>query len=418
MANPNNSEPGLMLNASEQESRVPAQRTKARLVGWVIVGVVGAAVLASFAIMPQEEDNRRGRGEHAVPVAAVVVERDTLTEQTRYPGELDADTADVSSFYTGRLNAVHVRVGDLVAKGDVLAEIDPVDAREQIAQAKAQAEAAAAEEKRVEVELAAAEKQLARYEEIREHLSVSDFDKQKALTESLQATLASASARRAEALAGLRLLEKRVAESVIRAPFAGRIAARYADPGVIVNAGVPLVRVVATSPLWVRFEVPEQEVVGLTVGANLRITTQANTPDAASSVAARITGIGGEVSRDRRVATVEAVIDNPPAGWLPGMFAEVIVERRTIEAATVVPSNAVLSRLQSAGVLATGVLIADGDVARWVPVTVVARDGDRVAVESPDEMLVPGARVLVAGHVDLPDGSRIQITEDATAEKL
>jgi hypothetical protein len=40
----------------------------------------------------------------------------------------------------------------------------------------------------------------------------------------------------------------------------------------------------------------------------------------------------------------------------------------------------------------------------------VVREGERVAVEAAG--LEPGARVLVTGHVDLADGSRISIVED------
>jgi hypothetical protein len=87
-----------------------------------------------------------------------------------------------------------------------------------------------------------------------------------------------------------------------------------------------------------------------------------------------------------------------------------IVDRRTLEDATIVPAVAILSRLRPDATVATGVLVAQGDVARWTPVTPVVREGERVAVEAAG--LEPGARVLVTGHVDLADGSRISIVED------
>jgi RND family efflux transporter MFP subunit len=342
------------------------------------------------------------------------VERATLTERGRYPGELDADAADVSSFYTGRLTSVHVRVGDLVDKGQVVAEIDPIDAREQIARARAQAQAAAAEERRVAIDLGVARRQLERFERLREQVSVSEIDAQRSLTESLESAVATAEARGAEARAGVRLLEKRVFESEIRAPFAGRVAARHVDPGVVVAAGSPLVRVAATAPLRVRFEVPEQDVAGLAVGTRLQVVAQAGGQDK-GGVAARVTGIAGEVSRDRRVATLEALLESPPESWLPGMYAHVIVDRRVIEGATVVPATAVLSRLQPDGTIATGVLVADREVARWVPVVIAAREGDRVAIEA--SALAPGARVLVSGHLDLTHGSRIQVADQDRARR-
>lgn len=389
---------------------------RAARIGWTVVALCGAAVAASFALSSDDDAAARKRGALvATPVAAAPVGRATLTERQRYPGELDADTAEVSSFYTGRLKAVHVRAGDLVQAGAPLAKIDPIDAREQIARARAQAEAARAEERRAAVERKAAEVELDRFEKLSDQVSTSEIDAQRARTEALRAAVSTAAARGAEARAGLRLLEKRVTESVIRAPFAGRIAARHVDPGVIVSAGAPLLRVVAAAPLRVRFEVPEQDVVGLPVGAVLRVVTRTGR-NREVSAAARLTGVAAEVSRDRRVAAIEALIDEPPEGWLPGMFADVIVDRRTIEDATVVPAAAVLSRLQPDGTIATGVLLAAGEEARWVPVTVVAREEDRLAIEAAGGAIAPGSQVLIAGHVDLADGSRIQLAGDALPE--
>lgn len=386
---------------------IPHSKPSRARLGWLLVGAGAIAVAVSFAVPSGDDDERSGdKRPKVTPVAVAPVERATLTERGRYPGELDADAADVSSFYTGRLTAVHVRVGDVVDKGQVLAEIDPVDAREQIARARAQAEAARAEERKAGIELGVAKRQLERFERLRDQVSASEIDAQRALTQSLESAVATAGARAEEARAGVRLLEKRVVESEIRAPFAGRVAARHVDPGVIVDAGAPLVRVAATAPLRVRFEVPEQEVAGLEVGSRLRVITQGG--DGSTAVSARVTGIAGEVSRERRVAAFEALLEDPPAGWLPGMYAQVLVDRRVLQDATVVPAAAVLSRLQPDGTIATGVLVAEREVARWVPVKVAAREGDRVALEEAAG-LAAGASVLVAGHIDLAEGSRIQV---------
>ena len=239
-------------------------------------------------------------------------------------------------------------------------------------------------------------------------MSASEIDLQRAKTEALRSAVATASAREAEARAGVRLLQKRVVESEVRAPFAGRIAERHVDPGVVVNAGAPLLKVVATSPLRIRFEVTEQDVAGLATGTTLQDVTQQGSNE--TTGAARVTGVRGEVNSVLRVGTIEALIDPPPEGWLPGMFAEAIVDRQKVEGANVVPAGAVLSRLGPDGTIATGVMVADGKVARWVPVTVAAREGERVAVEGAG--VTPGVKVLVSGHLDLGDGSPIQMASD------
>jgi multidrug efflux system membrane fusion protein len=388
------------------------RRARGTRIAWLLVGAAAVAIAASYWLVGEDAVEAGGapRG-RATPVAVAEVVRATLTERRRYPGELDADTADVASFYAGRVKAVTVRVGDAVKAGQVVAELDPVDAVEQIARARAQAQAAEAEARRASAELDGARKELARSRELPELVSASELDALRARALALEAAVASAGASGDEARAGLRLLQRRVTESAVRAPFAGRIAVRHVDPGVIVAAGDPLLRVVASAPLRIRFEVPEHDVPGLEVGGALRVVTQAGTQD--GDVAARITGIGAEIDRARRIAAVEAIVDAPPPGWRPGMYAEAVVDRRTLADATVVPASAVLSRLGADGVIATGVLIADGEVARWLPVTVVAREDARVAIEASG--LDAGARVLAAGHVDLVDGSRIQVTTAGSA---
>lgn len=382
--------------------------------GWSIVALTGGAIAASFFLRGESDGAARTKGASKVtPVTAAIVAQESLTERGRYPGELDADTADVAAFYAGRLVAVHVRVGDTVAKNAVLAELDPVDAKEQIAQARAQAQAAAAEERRVRVERDQALAEANRLEPLAKDKLIAEIeiDKQRARAASLGAALEAASAGGAEARARVTLLERRMVESKVRAPFAGRIAERYVDPGAIVSSGARLVRLVQVSPLRVRFEVPEQDVPTVNVGTTVHVITKAHTTG--DGVRAKVTGIGSEVSRERRVASAEALIENPPQGWLPGMYAEAVVDRRTLDRALIVPSNAVLSRLQPTGEVLTGVLADNAGVAKWVPVRVVARDGDRTAIEAD---LAAGSRVLVGGHVDLMDGSRIKVS-DGPAEK-
>ncbi len=394
-------------------------RRRRAWLGWTVVAVAALVIAASFALSSDDAVSQPKTGPSVAPVTVAAVTRGSMTERSRYPGELDADSADIAAFYAGRLLAVHVRVGDAVKQGDVLAELDPVDAKEQIAEARAQARAAAAEEQRAKVEHAAAAAETARMEELarKQIISELEIDNLRARAAALAAAAQAAAAGEGEANARVRLLEKRLVESKVRAPFAGRVAARYVDPGATVTAGARLVRLVATEPLWVRFQVPEQDIIGLEPGTRLRVLTDAGrspleTPGAAEQadpaigVTAEVTGVASEVDRQQRVVSVEARLESPPAFWLPGMFAQVVVERRTHEQATIVPGVAVLSRLRPSGATERGVFVARDGVAKWVPVHVLARDGDRVAVTS---SLEAGARVVVAGHVDLTDGNPVQL---------
>lgn len=390
--------------------------------GWVVVLLLAAGVGVSFFVGGEEEAKKKPpTGPRAVPVAAVVVVRGALVERVKYPGELDADAADVGSFFSGRLQTVEVRVGDRVEVGQVLARLDPVDLNEQLAQANAQVAASQANERRVAVEVAQGRRELVRLDALlaEKLVSESDVEVQRARVDALRMQVGVQAAQAAEAKARVALVEKRLSESVVVAPFAGRVAERYMDPGAIVGAGARLVRLVAERPLWVRFEVPEHDVPLVKAGAEVLVGTRGE----AGEVKAEVRGLAGEVARDRRVAVAEAVVVEPPEGWLPGMFAEAFVAVRSIERGLIVPEVAVLSRLLGS-TLESGLFVADEGHARWVRVEVLARSEGRVAVAPVEKavadaevagsgrMLVEGARVLTAGHVDLNDGAPIKVSGD------
>ncbi len=409
--------------------------TRRPWLGWTVVGLLALGVGVWFFVSSDEEAPAKvAAGPRTTPVSVSALTRGALAERARFPGELDADAADIASFFPGRLQTVEVRVGDRVEAGAVLARLDPVDLEEQIAQAKAQLAAAQADERRAQVELAQARKELVRSGELagQKLISTQELETQRASVDALRAGGGSASARSTEAKARIALLDKRLAEAVVKAPFAGRVAERYVDPGAIVSGGARLVRLVEESPLRMRFEVPEHEVGALAVGSILTVTTRGHrevVSAGAKPVTATVTGLAAEVSRDRRVAIAEAIVPEPPVGWLPGMYAEANVTIKALDNVLVAPAVAVLSRLTPDGRVETGVFIADEGFARWVRVEVLGREGDRVGVapaaagapRDPEStttsvQLTDGARVLTAGHVDLTDGSAIKVAEEPRAE--
>ena len=79
----------------------------------------------------------------------------------------------------------------------------------------------------------------------------------------------------AQATAALTQVEAAIANTVIRAPFAGRITVRHREPGETVAAGMPVVTVANPQDRWVRIYVPEDEVGRLALGEAAEITADA-----------------------------------------------------------------------------------------------------------------------------------------------
>ena len=380
---------------------------------WAILAAIAAGITVLFVWEPGGESSRRVERQpdtRATAVSAAAVESGALTERATYPGELDADAADLASGVSGRLVAVHVRIGDAVDKGRELARVDASELMRQRAEAVAASQAARAAAQRAQVEREAAEREVTRAEALRASgtISAQEMDQLRTRAGALSAAVATASAQQAQAQARVGVLDQQIAESRIRAPFAGTVAARHFDPGSFVAAGTSVVRLVAGAPLRVRFTVPEQDAGRFSVDTTFVVRAP---PTGAREVAGHVTGLGTEVDRAQRVVRIEGVVQDPPASWLPGMFAEVVAAQRTIESATIVPAAALVSRLAAGNVVQTGVLQPTDGVARWVPVRVHARDGDRVAVEPSEGTLAAGAQVLVGGHTDLADGAPIRLAQ-------
>ncbi len=376
---------------------------------WAIIALVALGFGASFFVDCDEEAEAPKGGPRVAAVATATVGSELVVERVAYPGELDADAADVAAVFAGRLDAVNVRIGDVVEKGAPLAAVSIVDLAELKADAAAQIRAAKATLQRTKADLELAQREAVRYAKLVEGslVSSSEADVVRSRARALGAEQQGAMAALAQAEAQLALLTRREEESTIRAPFAGRVVDRFVDAGGFVTVGLRLVRLVATGDLRVRFEVPEQDIAFAKVGGAVDVAVPALGP---ATARAAISGVGAEVQRDRRVVIVEGVVSAPPETWLAGMYASAFVVHHTIEGGPVVPEAALLSRVDDVGKTVVGVFVSAEKTARWVPVEVVARARGRVAIKGDVEV---GAEVLIEGHQDLSDGATIRATRRA-----
>jgi RND family efflux transporter MFP subunit len=176
------------------------------------------------------------------------------------------ETVDVSASVDGRLNEVLVRAGDRVAKDDVLARIDVRAAQKDLAMARAALLSSESERDRAQLDLDQATERLARRSGTVEISSgtVSTTSREEQSASSYQRKLASvhlqaAVAAIAEKQAQVDKLALLVAEGVVRAPFAGRVTARYLDNGAALPRGTPIVRLIEDGTLRVRFAMPEDD---------------------------------------------------------------------------------------------------------------------------------------------------------------
>ncbi|MEM6960013.1 MAG: efflux RND transporter periplasmic adaptor subunit, partial [Myxococcota bacterium] len=204
----------------------------------------------------------------------------------------------------------------------------------------------------------------------------------------------------AAARAALRVANVASSRSVIRAPFAGTVAALDVERGEVAAPGVPLVRLVKLSPVHISLSVPDRDVASLRPGMEVRVQADAN-----GGVG---TGVVERVSpaADLRTRAFEVRVEvaNEGRQLLPGMIAEVEVSGASIEGAVVVPQYTLVTALEENGVFVE----VDGK-AVWRPVRVGRVVRDQVLIE---DGLAVGERLIVTGHRELQEGDDVLVMRE------
>jgi membrane fusion protein (multidrug efflux system) len=177
--------------------------------------------------------------------------------------------ADVATEVGGQIATVNVELGDQVQVGQLIATIDDRIAREDLAVAVAaqRASQAARDSARVEVEETASRLETERSLAAQGTTARADLDRAVFAHEKARAAAQRAEAALAEQIARVTQLRARVTSARVAAPYAGTVSMRYLDPGATVAPGTPIIRLIASDELWVKFAVPSEDAANIRAGA-------------------------------------------------------------------------------------------------------------------------------------------------------
>lgn len=152
--------------------------------------------------------------------------------------------------------------------------------------------------------------------------------------------IADAALRRVE----LKQAEKRLADSRVLAPWAGRIAARHVTAGQVVPAGAPVVTLLRTEPLRLQLRVPDRAASEVAIGQLVHFTVDGlGTPGQAEERQGRVERLGPSIERGDRTLLVEAEVGNADGALVPGSFCRARIVTAPAEAVVVVPKKSVVS---------------------------------------------------------------------------
>ena len=279
-------------------------------------------------------------------IVVSAVEEKPLAVPLQAPGTVEPNESRVSHvrpLARGRVQLVHVKVGDHVAQGQALAEFDNIEAGE----LATQYDAARAELSRLQAQLSTATRQAERSRKLAEigavpqkeyDASLSDQRQLEASIQAQQSTIAGMEARLRRY--GLADGQSGRAVTTVRSPLAGVVTKVAAAPGEVVDSSSELFTIADITRVYVQAQVFEKDLGQVRVGQIASIKVDAY-PDERFS--GRVTAIGDVLDPQTRTVAVRCDVANPKALLKLEMFATVELPTGTARPALAVPADAVQS---------------------------------------------------------------------------
>jgi len=330
-------------------------------------------LLVCAAVSAVACSRQQGGSSHAArPPISVELTTSTTRELPRkagVSGVLAAQEELVLGFeVTGRVATLDVDVGDVVAEGTLVAALSTREFELALERAKAAIGATeaklgithGADLEQFDVEDAPAVREAsavlveARLNRARIAELVAEKLQPGSQLDAAEATLAVATSRLQRAhdevrtwLAEARLsrveslqADKRLADCRVVAPWSGRVAARHAAIGQVVQAGSSVITLLRVDPLRLRLRVPDRLAVDVAIGQTVEFTV-----DGAEDIqrTGRVVRAGPAIDRGDRTRLIEAQVENADGVLLPGAFCRAQIVTAPAVPVVVVPRTALLT---------------------------------------------------------------------------
>jgi RND family efflux transporter, MFP subunit len=269
--------------------------------------VQSVAAAASSAATTSSADGTQG-GASGAPGIAAAESGGTIVAT----GELISPVrSELAVKNPGRVGKMYVDEGSRVSRGQPLLDIETDYPRLNLEKAQADiARAVYAEQD--------AQRDLTRKKELiaKESIPQATFDRSQAMYDQAHAAKQSAQAQAA-------IFRQQLADATLRSPIDGVVAEKRTDVGQRLGEATVAFVVVQTSPLKLRFRVPEKDLPRVRIGQNVKATVDAYPGDVFQG---RVAVVGGVVDPATRSFTVETEFPNRDGKLRPGMFARVEME--------------------------------------------------------------------------------------------
>jgi RND family efflux transporter MFP subunit len=358
--------------------------------------------------LKQGSISRKAGSNNAVAVEIKPIIKGSLRDIANHTGTLIAKTrVIVAPKIAARLSRLPVNIGDAVKNGQLLAVLDDEEYRQQVIQAEADLQVAAATVIETKSSLVTAEKKLERARALHKtgiqsdaQLDEIESEYQSQLAKSNVAEAQRANRQAALANARLRLSYTRIAASWDKGTR--YIGERFADEGTLLAVNTPILSIVELQPIIAIINVTDQEYFRVKVGQPAAISSTAFPGKTFSGKVARIAPLLQETSRQARV---EIEVENPELILKPGMFLNIQIEYSQRNNITIVPYNALAKRNEEQGIFLVNM---ENKSARFIPIETGIIEKGQVEIIKPADL---SGYVVEMGHYLLEMEGKIILPE-------
>lgn len=316
-----------------------------------------------------------------------------LRQVLQLSGALRAvNQAQVKAKVAGEVREVLVREGEAVKAGQVLVKIDASEYQARLEQARGSLQAA-----RAQLAIAAKARDNNQVLVTKGFISQNAFDNAASQYDIARANVESAQG-------ALDVAQKALNDSVVRAPIAGIVATRSAQPGEKVSVDSRLLELVDLRQLELEAAVPTTDILQIAPGQQAQLRLEG----LPATLTGRIVRINPVTQAGSRSVMTYIQVDNPHGLLKAGMFGQAEITLASKAGVLSVPPTAIQDRAGSAVIYA----IANGAL-RQQPVKVGMRgnDGNGEAVEILDG-LAAGSLIVKSNLGKLPDGVKVRLAQD------
>ena len=393
---------------------------------WRIV-LLAALLVCAAACSKSETAQARSREGAPKAVRVEAVRQESVRRAVDVVGTLaPVDQVTISSEADGKVSRILADLGDRVKAGQVLIRIDNEKQQytfeqQQAALARALAQYGASDPEhlpeiertpdamRANSDLVQATQAFNRATELFKRNLIS----QQALDDA-QATLQSKRAMYNSALqtgknlrasiqasqAGMKLAERQLRDTQIRAPFDGVVEKRLVNLGELVKTQTPVIAIVRLDPLKVTAEIPEKMAPWINTGETVQLQVDAYQ---GRTFHGKVSRISPAVNSSTRAFPFEALVPNADGSLKPGTFARVHIESSKIDNVLPLPYAALQYRY---GV--NRVFVVESDRLAMRELSVGERVGERIEILGG---VKAGERVAVSDVDTLNDGAPVIVTK-------